>query len=135
MALEKIVESVRFGLEFERMRIEASSQNIARANVPYAAGGTASLAQVEAPAGRFAVALGSGIGHPSVVEVPTAAREVHEPGNPLADAKGMVSYPAVDMAGEMTTLMSATRSYEANVRAFNVLHAMELHSLDIGAKS
>jgi flagellar basal-body rod protein FlgC len=32
----------------------------------------------------------------------------------------------------MSTLISATRAYEANVRAFNALRSMELSALDIG---
>ena len=43
-------------------------------------------------------------------------------------------YPAVDLVQEMTTLMSASRGYEANVRSFNLLRGMMLHALEIGAK-
>ena len=44
----------------------------------------------------------------------------------------MVHYPAIDLVGEMSTLISATRAYEANVRAFNVLRGMQLEALNIG---
>lgn len=137
MSTEKIMEGVRFGLEFERMRLEASSQNIARANVANRPGETARIAQVTAPAIPFASALGmdANPGHPVVTEVASGTRQVHDPSDPMADAHGTVTYPAIDMAGEMSTLISASRSYEADVRAFNTLHAMELHSLDIGEKS
>lgn len=43
-------------------------------------------------------------------------------------------YPAVDMVGEMTTLLTASRGYEANVRSFNVLRGMLLRAMEIGAK-
>lgn len=137
MATEKIMEGVRFGLEFERMRLEASSQNIARANVATRPGEAARLAQVVAPAAPFAQALGVDVapGHPVLTDVASATRQVRDPSDPMADAHGMVTYPDIDMAGEMSTLISASRSYEADVRAFNTLHAMELHSLDIGEKS
>lgn len=137
MAMEKIMEGVRFGLEFERMRLEASSQNIARANVATRPGEAARIAQVVAPTVGFAGALGIGTpaGHPVVTEVAAGTRQVHDPADPMADAHGTVTYPEIDMAGEMSTLISASRSYEADVRAFNTLHAMELHSLDIGEKS
>jgi flagellar basal-body rod protein FlgC len=137
MTTEKVMEGVRFGLEFERMRLEASSQNIARANVATRPGEIARVAQVVAPATPFADAIGIGANpeHPVVTEVASGTRQVHDPADPMADAHGTVTYPEIDMAGEMSTLISASRSYEADVRAFNTLHAMELHSLDIGDKS
>jgi flagellar basal-body rod protein FlgC len=61
-----------------------------------------------------------------------AARKVHDPGHPMADAQGFVAYPAVDAATEMVTLMSATRAYEANVAAMNAARTMALKALDIG---
>ncbi|MFM2450549.1 MAG: hypothetical protein RIS44_2999 [Pseudomonadota bacterium] len=59
-------------------------------------------------------------------------RMVYEPGHPAADAKGFVSYAGVDTATEMITLMSAMRSYEANVAAMNTARNMALKALDIG---
>ena len=52
----------------------------------------------------------------------------------MADAKGFVHYPAVDMVQEMTTMLTASRGYEANVRSFNVLRSMVLRALELGAK-
>jgi flagellar basal-body rod protein FlgC len=60
---------------------------------------------------------------------------VHEPGHPLADEKGFVSYPGVDPAMEMVTLLDATRAYEANVAAMNMARAMSLKALEIGGNS
>ena len=65
---------------------------------------------------------------------PTAFRQVQQPGHPYADKEGQVRYPDVDMTVEMTTMMGASRSYEANVRAFNLLRSMMLRGLEIGAK-
>jgi flagellar basal-body rod protein FlgC len=45
---------------------------------------------------------------------------------------GMVHYPRVEAATEMATLVSATRAYEANIRAYNSLRAMNLKAFDIG---
>jgi len=52
----------------------------------------------------------------------------------LAAADGTVQYPDVDLAQEMTTLMSAQRAYQADIRAFNTLHGMLLKSLSIGGR-
>jgi flagellar basal-body rod protein FlgC len=71
----------------------------------------------------------------ALVPSPLPPRRVHEPGHPLADAQGFVSYPGVDTAAEMMTLLSATRAYEANVSAMNVARTLAMKSLDIGGNS
>lgn len=57
---------------------------------------------------------------------------VYDPNHPDADADGFVTYPNVNLATEMTDMLSATRSYEANVTVFNSLKGMALKALDIG---
>jgi flagellar basal-body rod protein FlgC len=68
----------------------------------------------------------------SVEPTPKAPRQVLEPGHPMANEKGFVSYPAVDHTAEMLTMMSAMRAYEANVAAMNMSRTMALKALDIG---
>lgn len=135
MSVDSILAASRFGLEFERMRLEAASHNIAIANTPTAPGQPAQLMRAVAyqPTG-FADALGGAAqGQPALVTADVAQREVHDPSNPAAGTDGMVSYPRVDLVTEMSTLVDAGRAYEANVRAFNTLRSMALHSLDIGS--
>jgi flagellar basal-body rod protein FlgC len=138
MSVDSILAATRFGLEYERLRLEAASHNIAVANTPVAPGRPAQLMQVAAlHAAGFDAAIG-GLephGHPALVATDVAQREVHDPSDPAADKNGMVSYPRVDMVTEMSTLVEAGRAYEANVRAFNTLRSMTLHSLDIGSGS
>lgn len=55
-----------------------------------------------------------------------------EPGNPLADAKGYVKMPNVDVVGEMVNTMSASRSYQANVEVLNTVKSMMLKTLTLG---
>ncbi len=73
-------------------------------------------------------------GASALSERPVPTRTVHDPGHPFADADGRVHYAATDLVHEMTTLMTASRGYEANVRAFNLLRGMVLRALEIGAK-
>src|SRR5690348_10325534 len=102
MSNESIFAVSRAGLNQERLRLEAASDAIATADTPIAPGQVAS-------AGRtFSATLGA----------PAQERLVRDPSNPMADAKGFVHYPAIDLAQEMTVLISASRAYEANVRAF-----------------
>jgi len=57
---------------------------------------------------------------------------VYDPDHPDADAQGFVTYPNVNIVTEMTDMLSATRSYEANVTVFSALKSMALKALDIG---
>jgi len=57
---------------------------------------------------------------------------VYEPYHPDADEDGYVRYPNVDPLKEMVDVMSATRSYEANVTALNATKDMLLKALEIG---
>ncbi len=127
MSIESIMDATRAGLTFERMRLDAASRNIAAANMPLAPDAAPTRADVS---GFGAHLDGAG----EMTEVPVGMRKVHEPGSPMADADGMVHYPATDLVHEMTTLMTASRGYEANVRAFNLLRGMVMKAIDIGAK-
>lgn len=56
----------------------------------------------------------------------------YEPGHPDADANGYVAYPNVNPMEEMANLMAASRSYEANVRAFESIKELVRRSLELG---
>ncbi|EIF7377321.1 flagellar basal body rod protein FlgC [Escherichia coli] len=66
------------------------------------------------------------------VESQAPDKLVYEPGNPLADAKGYVKMPNVDVVGEMVNTMSASRSYQANVEVLNTVKSMMLKTLTLG---
>lgn len=57
---------------------------------------------------------------------------IHDPGHPDADENGNVEMPNVNVMEEMVDMMTASRSFEANVQAFTSLKEMVLRSLDIG---
>ena len=57
---------------------------------------------------------------------------VYDPAHPDADENGYVAYPNVNVVTEMTNLIDASRSYEANVTAFNASKSMALKGLEIG---
>lgn len=59
-------------------------------------------------------------------------RLVYEPSNPLADEKGYVHMPNVDVVGEMVNTISASRSYQANVEVMNSAKALMLKTLTLG---
>ncbi len=57
---------------------------------------------------------------------------VYDPTHPDADADGYVTYPNVDIVVEMTNMLSATRSYEANLASVEASKRMALKALEIG---
>jgi flagellar basal-body rod protein FlgC len=125
------------GMDVQRLRVDVAALNLANAHVAIGAGGEGFRPmQVVARSGAagFASQFDQWMKGPAVSVEPTlkASRQVLEPGHPMADDKGFVSYPAVDHTAEMLTMMSAMRAYEANVAAMNMSRTMALKALDIG---
>lgn len=56
---------------------------------------------------------------------------VYMPDHPDADDKGYVRMPNVNIITEMTDMIAASRSYEANLTAFNSSKQMAKDTLDI----
>ncbi|MNJ40607.1 Flagellar basal-body rod protein FlgC [compost metagenome] len=63
---------------------------------------------------------------------PTPFKPVYDPTHPDANSEGYVYMPNVDLMKEMVDMISATRSYEANVTALNASKAMISKALQIG---
>jgi len=74
----------------------------------------------------------AGVKVAQIREDSTPFKQVYNPTHPDADANGMVYMPNVDMLKEMVDMISASRSYEANVTALNASKAMFMKSLEIG---
>lgn len=74
----------------------------------------------------------NGVRVSQVSEDETPFKMVYDPGHPDADEMGMVRYPNVDPLKENVDMMSATRSYEANVTALNASKDLLLKALEIG---
>lgn len=55
-----------------------------------------------------------------------------EPNHPDANSEGYVAYPNINLMEEMTNMVQATRSYEANVQAIQSTKDMALSALEIG---
>jgi len=132
MALFSALEVSASGLTAQRLRMDVTSANLANAQSTRTPGGGAYrrqdvVLQESSGNGSFAGALsgalGGGEGGPAGVEVAaivpdtTPLRQVYEPGNPQANAQGYVEMPNVNPVEEMTDLIDASRSYQANVTA------------------
>jgi flagellar basal-body rod protein FlgC len=136
------------GMTFERARVDVAALNLANANTAQSVDGTGyrpmrvvarnilaassfSSLMNEAPAGASANGV-DGVPNFSLEPVVANPRLVYEPGHPMANGQGFVSYPGVDTATETLTMMSAMRAYEANVAAMNASKTMALKALEIG---
>ena len=115
------------GLTAERLRMDTTAENLANAQTP---GYHRKEVVVRE---RFDAQLGKAMGVQAVgvQNDPTPNRQVYDPSNPDADARGYVSRPAVDSVTEMTDLISASRGYDANVTAMQTAKQMWSRTLDI----
>ncbi|WP_151735135.1 flagellar basal body rod protein FlgC [Paenibacillus tengchongensis] len=68
----------------------------------------------------------------SITDDPSPLKPVYNPSHPDADAEGYVYMPNVDITKEMVDMLSASRSYEANVTMLNASKAMVTKALEIG---
>jgi flagellar basal-body rod protein FlgC len=66
-----------------------------------------------------------------IVDDPTPLPKVYMPGNPKADAQGMVTMPNVNPLDEMVDMLTASRSYQANLQVISTGRSMFEQSLKI----
>jgi len=83
----------------------------------------------EAVAGNPALA---GVQVKEVSESTAAPLKRYEPGHPLADPQGYVYAPDIDPVAQMVDLISASRSYQANVEVFNSAKELAMATLNMG---
>lgn len=148
------------GMRAEQFRMDLISENIANAHTAKTADGTpyrrkiavASAEQKAAFDSEFSAAsfdvasefsgksgtAAFNAGGVSVASVVDNAdfNWVYDPTNPNAmqdgDKKGYVAMPNVNIISEMTSMMQATRSYEANATLVESAKAMAMKALEIG---
>ncbi len=146
MSMFKAMTVSASGLTAERLRMDIISKNIANANTTRTLAGTPYRRQMavfkEQGAGnnfetmldkaKGNMTIGNGVEVSEVVEDQSEFKRVYNPGHPDADDEGYVLMPNVDVVTEMINLMSASRSYEANVTAINSAKSMAMKALEIG---
>lgn len=67
-----------------------------------------------------------------IIEDKTPPRKVYNPSHPDAGEDGYVEMPNISVLEEMVDMMSATRSYQANVTTIKMAKRMALKALEIG---
>ncbi len=72
-----------------------------------------------------------GVGVKDIVDAKGKPIMRYEPSHPDANKDGYVAYPNINPVIEMTDLMEAMRSYEANLSAFQTQKTMDTKTIDI----
>jgi flagellar basal-body rod protein FlgC len=133
-------------LTAEKTRIDIIAKNMANVNTTRSTGGMPYRRQMavfqENKGNSFADQLskyknqinGEGVKISKIVEDDSPFKSVYEPGHPDADEDGYVKMPNVDTIKEMVDLISAQRSYDANITAMNSSKSMLMKALDIGRR-
>ncbi len=131
-------------LTAERTRMNVISMNLANVKTTRTAEGgpyrRKSVTMASTPAiSPFSKAMSSALDRElkgvRVMDIATDKRpmkRIYEPGHPDADEEGYVSYPDINVVEEMTNMITAMRSYEANAATVENLKAMFNKALDIG---
>ncbi len=131
------------GLDAQRERLNIISSNLANVDSTQTPeGGPYRRRDVvfstSPPEGSFASALARESSTLKQVKVSQIVydqrpfKEVFKPSHPDANAEGYVLYPNVNAMEEMVNMISALRSYEANVTMLNSVKSMALKALEIG---
>jgi flagellar basal-body rod protein FlgC len=122
------------GLTAERTRMNVIANNIANVNTTKTADGSVfrrklvELMSVDADRSPDGV---PGVQVQGIVEDPAPFKMSYEPNHPDANAQGYVTRPNVDIMMEMVDLISASRSYEANVTVLENAKNMVKNALAI----
>jgi flagellar basal-body rod protein FlgC len=137
MSFKDISQIAGSAMAAQSVRLNTIASNLANADA--ASGSEGETYRARKPV--FAAVLENGSGRLSpgarvqvldVVESAEPLRKAYEPGNPVANAEGMVFYPNVNQVAEMTDMMSASRAFETNVEVLGRIKSMQASLLRLG---
>lgn len=131
------IQSTAAALDAERTRLDIISENIANASTTHGVDGKPYQRQVVVFESALQQAMGGGPATPTlrvagIEKDPRPFELVYEPGNPDADSHGMVAMPNVNVQEEMADMISASRTFDANLAVIKNARDMALQVLTIG---
>ena len=144
MQIFRSMDIAASGLTAERLRMDIIANNIANVTSTRTADGGPYRRQIPVFAPRegesFSAVLNrtqsqmssEGVRVVGITKDAAPFKKVYNPHHPDADKDGYVSMPNVDTVTEMVDMISASRSYEANVTVINAAKSMALKALEIG---
>ncbi len=133
MSLLKIFDVSGSAMSAQAQRLNVVASNLANADSVTSSNGQAYRAkQVVFSAVPSADASSTAVKVTQVIEDNSPAKLVYDPKHPLADEKGYVAMPNVNVVEEMVNMISASRSYQTNVETMNAAKSMLLKTLTLG---
>ncbi|WP_299581616.1 flagellar basal body rod protein FlgC [uncultured Microbulbifer sp.] len=122
------------GLELQRLTVDTIAKNIANSTKTFS-----NIKDVYKPleviASNNSNIHMNGIENISITERSIDPKRVYDPTHPYADDDGFIYKPAVDSVEEMVSLMSAVRSYQANIQALEASKKIIQWTIDMSSKS
>ena len=135
MSLFTVFQVSSSAMTAQSMRLNAVASNLANADSVVSADGKPYRAKqvvFEATPMGNTGELSKGVRVRQVVDDASPPRMVYDPKNPVADEKGYVAFPNVNVVEEMTNMISASRAYQTNVEVMNTAKSLLLRTLQIG---
>ena len=133
MSLFNVFNVAGSAMTAQSQRLNVVASNLANADSAVSANGQPYTAkQVVFSATSVGSTESDGVRVAGVVEDPSPMRQVYDPKHPLADEKGFVTMPNVNVVEEMVNMISASRSYQNNVDVMNTAKTLLLKTLTIG---
>jgi len=136
MGMFSILDISAAGMDVQQARLAAASANLANSNTT--ANPNGEIYKPLAVVVHSAPAVSAqGLPVPVVartVERDVPSRLVYDPGHPDADERGFVALPGTDPISSMLELISISRSYEANLRAFDITRQLLEKTLEMGGR-
>jgi len=134
MGMFNVLDISAAGMDVQQARLEVASMNLANASNTSKPGGDVykPLTVIVRSAPVDGV---YGLSKPVVAQTAPLNTEPHlvyDPGHPDADERGFVARPGVDPISSMMDLLSISRGYEANLRAFDITRTLLQKTLDMG---
>lgn len=130
------------GLSAERLRMDTVASNIANVNTTRGENGEPYRRKIAVFQENLNNEIDKNTGEAKqemlgvtavgVVGDQSPFKKEYDPSNPDADKDGYVSMPNVNILNEMADMITATRSYEANVNAIDSEKSMFMKALEIG---
>ena len=133
MSLFNIFNVAGSAMSAQAQRLNVVSSNLANAaSVTSSDGQPYKTKQVVFSAVPVAGTASTGVRVIEVVEDATPPKLMYDPKHPLADEKGYVAMPNVNVVEEMVNMISASRSYQTNVETMNAAKTMLMKTLTLG---
>ena len=136
MSSFKIFDVAGSGMSAQSVRLNTTASNLA--NADSVSGDPNQVYKAKHPlfeairTGLGKDASTAGVSVKGIFESQAPASARYEPGNPLADAEGMVVYSNVNSVAEMADMMSASRAFETNVEVLGRIKTMQQSLLKLG---